>query len=929
MRFARTPVRATGVGRGPENLPGVEPTQSPRLSARRDGRSRRLFGAFIALATAAVSLAPFATSPARAQLPGECGRRTGLWRSVEGPRFTEGGSVISDHAVDPFHPFALYATNGRQIFVSGDGGCEWNLSFEGGAGSGVTPAVPYSIVRLVSPRPAAALALIEQAGGTRLIRTVDDGETWEAAGAGLPPVGRPEVIAHPTRLGQFVYVGIDGGDGALDLLYASTDGGATFTLRSDLQRTIPQAGIQGIEVDPIDPSVLWAFGTGGLYRSRDGGASFRSVDEFTGDTITEVDSFHRSGAPARLLVFRGGGGRAAVGVSNDGGNTWGNIFDAPRAVDSAAHGSTAADAMVTAGGRAFLSDVANVRFVDAGAPTRGIRGIVSTTTTPVHYIGHTDRTIEHYVRPSAGGGLPGLDIDVSIVERAEQALKRARFGPKERTIRLAQRASKTVPYRLALPPRPVPLDVYFVVDTSSSMIEPLAGLARSLAEIAQALEDRRIDVEFGLAEYRAYPDSAVPRPNCEQAPPQTPGGCESNFLYRQKAEIGTDVGALATAIESLAPAGGGRVDAQLPALFVTATGAAQDVHPIGARNTNGTDVPPGQQADFRAKALKVVVHATDEPLPRRGGPDTDPSSSGNVDSAPWPENMPTVDEVTRAFRERGIYHVSIALGETENVVADLTRLARDTGTVARSRPVDCDGDGRADIGVGDPLVCRIGMDEADEARHMVPAVVNLLESVQDLAPVGLSVVGDDEVVRSVSPERHEGVVLQTANTLGFEVTYRCPAGSGGERHRVEIAPEVNGRVVPGLSAAAVVVCKKTVGPGEEAVLPPVVASAPLIAVPLIPAAPPPPAPVTNAQTATQSQAQAQGATAFQREEEPQLAFAGQDDLEEEELYAMVALERGEVHAGAALGLGTVAVSLMYLSGLALRRRLEMQGIRRR
>lgn len=874
-----------------------------------------------------IAVVPFGLPKAHAQLPGGCGRLVGLWTSTQGPDFNDGGQAITSMAVDPFNPNLIYVTNGLEVWVSGDGACSWEKTFEG-AGSIPGGLGSYRIEKIVSPRAAAAILMIEEAGGPRVVFSTDDGRTWQNGGTGLPPVGDPEFIEYPAASGAVVYLGIDLGGGAVDLLYASTDMGATFVLLTDLTKSIPDAGINGIEVDPIAPQTMWAYGSGGLYHSTDAGKSFTRVNEFTGDTITTVDAWHLPDTQARILAFRAPGDAPPVGVSVDGGETWNNIVDAPYGADSAAHGRSFADVMISAGGRAFTADAANVRFLDARVPVAGVTGFVSTITNPTNYLGHTGRTIERYVLPEGPRTLFDLDLDVSIVEKPEVALQRADFGPDGRRIRLGEGQSRTVPYTLSLPPRSVPLDVFFLVDTSSSMTQPLAGIANSLAAIAQELENRRIDVEFGLAEYRSYPDKAAPRPSCEQVPPTTPGGCEANYVYKKLADIGVDVGTLAAAIESLGPAAGGRIDAQLPALYTLATGEPQDVHPVGIENENGTDVPPGQQARFRDKALKVVIHATDEPLPRKGANDQDVGDgSTQVDQAPWPENMPTVGEVTSAFRQRGIYHLSIALGDTQHLVGDMTRLARETGTIALDEPVDCDGNGRPDIAVGEPLICRLDMDASDKARFVVPAVVNLLESIQDRESVSLEVTRGEKVVGGIAPRVREGVVLQTANVLDYEITYRCPRGSGGQEYDVEIAPSVARTVVSRLSLGATVICEE-----DPVEVLPVTVVAPLVAIPVFPAAPPPPpAPVSNAQPATQSQAQAQGAAAHQEQDEPQLATVHQEDenMQEEELYAMVAYDRGEMPAGVTFGLGVVSVSLMYLSGLALRRRLELQSQHRR
>lgn len=879
-------------------------------------RKRSVARAALALTIVSVVGAPFLLPYAAAQLPGNCGSEHGYWTSIDVPRFRKGGSSIVAHGVDPLNPNLVFVANDQVVQQTGDGGCEWATTFEGSASLPGNLAT-YSIKHLVSPRPNAAVVVMVEGGGPKVAFTADAGATWQIGGAGLPPAGDPEFIAFsPTQAA--VLLGIDIGGGGLDLLFSSTDLGATWILRSDLSKTIPQAGITGAELDPVNPDSVWAYGPGGLYRSVDGGQSFEAVDEFVGDSVTAVDVVG-DGGPSRVLAFRAA--RPAVGISRSDGTTWTNLPDAPKGVDSAA-GATTEYVMTSAGGRAYLSDFQNARFIDAGVPTSGVEGFVTTVTEPYAFVGHTPSTIEVFQQPGSYVPTP-YDLDVSLQDRTSDVVRRSAFGPDGKKIRLAPGESKVVNYDLELPPRQVPLDVYFVVDTSSSMTRPLAGLATSLAAIAQELENRGLDVWFGLAEYRSYPDRFIPRPSCEgyQGPP---GQCEGNFLYRRLADVGPDVEALEAAIESLYPYAGGQIDAQLPALYTTATGSGQDIHPVGVKNENGTDVPPGLEASFRDKSVRVVIHSSDEALPRRDSRDSD-NSPQNAERAPWPENMPTVEEVGSAFRAKDIHLLNIALGNAEYLLSDMRALSRAAGSVVVRDPLDCDGNGTPDVAVNEPLVCHLSSTESGKARHVVPAVVNLLQAVQPTEDVSLKIVSGRQAVRGFTPDVHEGVVLQTVADLSFQVTYRCPLDAGGERFAVEIAPLVGDRVRNFKRVDATVICDES---PQAPLIPPVVA--PLVAIPLVPAAPPPPAPVTNAQPATQSQAQMQGAAAQQEQEEPQLAVATADDgMQEEELYAMSAYEdrRGPAPEGV-LGMGVVAVSLMYGLGYSLRRRTQQQHQRR-
>jgi cobalamin biosynthesis Mg chelatase CobN len=101
----------------------------------------------------------------------------------------------------------------------------------------------------------------------------------------------------------------------------------------------------------------------------------------------------------------------------------------------------------------------------------------------------------------------------------------------------------------------------------------------------------------------------------------------------------------------------------------------------------------------------------------------------------------------------------------------------------------------------------------------------------------------------------------------------------------------------------------------------------------VPPPPPPPPPATElgpaSQTQAQSQAQAQGAAAQQEQEEPQFAYVTAFEAEEDIQFAMSVYEprRRDLPASAVLGVGAVAVSMMFGLGYSLRRRVQVQRAR--
>jgi hypothetical protein len=196
----------------------------------------------------------------------------------------------------------------------------------------------------------------------------------------------------------------------------------------------------------------------------------------------------------------------------------------------------------------------------------------------------------------------------------------------------------------------------------------------------------------------------------------------------------------------------------------------------------------------------------------------------------------------------------------------------------------------------------------------------------------MEVARGDEVVRSITPETYEGVVLQTSNDLTFDVEFGCTKSQAGERFPVRLEP-VSNFDLSAVSVTAEVICAKE--KVIDDVLPPPPAS--VFAVPLVslavPPPPPPPPPATElgpaSQTQAQSQAQAQGAAAQQEQEEPQFAYVTAFQAEEDTQFAMSIYEprRRELPASAALGVGAVAVSMMFGLGYSLRRRVQVQRAR--
>ena len=883
----------------------------------------------VAVAMVVSLLTPFASARGAAA----CGTTTGQFTTISGPRFPSGAQRIIDLALDARTPSRFFVTNGTSVMRTNDGGCSWQAVYKLGpqpANGQTYTASNARIVKVVVPEAGGrvllsiAETLVNQ---TRPHVLVSDnaGQSWQSGDAGLPPLGSPDALVVASSSPDIAYLAVDLGGGTIDSIYASSDGGHSWQPRA--QRLGNE--FEGFEVDPIVPTELWAYGNG-LHHSTDGGATWIPVDDFVGIRTGPVDVFHARGKPSDLFVFVPE--LRTLKRSQDGGESWLDAYGlaAPSSVD---HGRIPESRLATAGGNMWVWVPALFTWVDTRAPVEGLTDLNASRTTSPKYFMHNATQVVIYA------GQTGRDYPVkhpdfaigelSLVDPPPFVSPEPRLSPKEHIIKIPAGDKKRVTYDLALSKVRTPLDLYFLIDTSESALPFLRGLAYELQDLVNGLHAARIDVRFGLGEYRAYPDSTPPRPYCgsDDVPVVEDPQCERNFVYRQVLDFPESTAqALGSAISNLDPIAGGHYDASLPALYQTATGAGEDVWPYGGTSdsyVDGHDVSPGQQASYADKALKVVLIATDEGFVNKPYPRDD-----------FPPDPPSTSDVIAELNKRDIKQIGLALGP--EAAPDMRAVAAGTGAIAPAEGADCDGNGSAEIPAGAPLVCTVHRDTLEQGSNLVPAIVNTVEAVRDTEPVSLEVDAPDDVVASVTPGEYPGVVLQADEDLKFDVTYECPMSMAGERSKVSLSAMQSAKKLA--TATATVVCGK-VDPTKEkkgffATFP---FDRVLGLLPLLPLAPPPTLTNPTSATQAQSQAQAQGAMAAQEQQQPQVAYAIQHKAKlaealarEEQEYQMTSYrDRSKPVPGLFLAAGAVMMSAAYALAMSRRRRTELSYLRRR
>jgi photosystem II stability/assembly factor-like uncharacterized protein len=236
----------------------------------------------------------FAASPTR-----------GLWRSDDSGRTWAQVSPLSLRrlVITPSPPHRLYGENGRELFVSHNGGVSWDAVL--GA-----PADIHALA--VDPTDSAVLYV---SSTFDLYRSPNGGASWRRLDTGFPGQIHT-VLVDPVRPATlYAVTDFPGG------IYKSRDRGATWTaatagLGQQLQQVVAA-------LDPSAPATLYAGVSraqghgevGELFRSRDGGGSWRRLRFTEPLQALAVDPLRRQ------RVYAGLAGNGVL-ASGDGGGTW-------------------------------------------------------------------------------------------------------------------------------------------------------------------------------------------------------------------------------------------------------------------------------------------------------------------------------------------------------------------------------------------------------------------------------------------------------------------------------------------------------------------------------------------------------------------------------------------------------------------------------
>ena len=362
------------------------------------------------------------------------------------------------------------------------------------------------------------------------------------------------------------------------------------------------------------------------------------------------------------------------------------------------------------------------------------------------------------------------------------------FDPAKPSVDLEPGKPKRLPIKAKLPAVPNPVDVYFLLDSSSSMDPAIEGLFCSVRRLVRDLPEKGIDVNFGLGTYNDV----------------------QRFTYRRLTDIAPPSGEIAEALRLLTTLQG--VDEPMrSALFQTATGAGLDVRArnpapgVFAGGSIQRTVEPKQQANWRKEAFRIVLVVGDEPYE----PDTDGEPSvGLVIDSLKEKNIKTLGlrvvpplseqlQVTPSAQGDQSEHSPARLAQLR---AQLEEFAAATGMIAPKGGIDCDGGGTPDVPAGAPLVCDIN--EAGIKSEIDDTILSILRGLEEFQPARLVPSPANKLSVSIEDGEAKNVNIKRLSEIAATAVISCNETQVGKTYPLAFDVEVGTRVVGTLEGAA-------------------------------------------------------------------------------------------------------------------------------
>jgi len=215
-------------------------------------------------------------------------------------------------AIDPVYPATVYAgTKGDAVFKSHDGGQRW-MSMR----SGLDDVTITSVVNqfMFDPTDNNHLFIATTMG---VFETKNGGESWTKKMVGMRDVLMVVTLGMDPVRTSILYAGTSGG------VYKTIDQGGHWEqvnnglVPPEMVKTSRALNVSAIFVDPFEPDTVYAATLSGLYKTIDAARSWKRIGESLQDQMIISMVLDRTQKNLIYLV-----GRDGVHRSKDGGATW-------------------------------------------------------------------------------------------------------------------------------------------------------------------------------------------------------------------------------------------------------------------------------------------------------------------------------------------------------------------------------------------------------------------------------------------------------------------------------------------------------------------------------------------------------------------------------------------------------------------------------
>ncbi|MDX6266745.1 MAG: Integrin beta chain domain, partial [Frankiales bacterium] len=480
-------------------------------------RRPRLRSALLVAAVLSAGLPTIALAGVHDTAPAlHCGvAQHGSWETIHIDSFKpvqalSSPDTVSAWTVDESRPQDLAVTNGVRIQTTTDHGCSWSdaLALQLAPGNGQSFAGAGAKIVSLALLGSARVAAVQEGTGaaSRPHVLVGSGGSWVTADSGLPSQGAPKLL-RAANDGRTLYLTISptggsggstsglpglpvGGGGDVSsqtgLLYASTDRGHTWTLRTTAN-DLPSGGtgFSALDVDSSDSNRLYGIVSGHLAVSRDGGGSFTTSSESDFTALTAMQPFS-------VAAFRASG---RVYYSANGGGTF-SSYVTPSGVTSVGYRPGDSSLMIERNGLLQQLTIFTGQLIDSPAGTQPRTGsLTGDRGNQASYHALSGHSLLRYVDPVGEGVVipPVAAGDTSVPPPVP-----GQVVPATQSITLPVGSSGTLPFTLELPKNPTPLDLFFLVDASGSMVDYINSLKSNINRIVGSLKAQHVDLRVGV-----------------------------------------------------------------------------------------------------------------------------------------------------------------------------------------------------------------------------------------------------------------------------------------------------------------------------------------------------------------------------------------------------------------------------------------------